>query len=143
MKLRIRHETRYDFDAPVSFGLQQLRKTPKSFRNQKVLSWDTIVTGGQKELSFEDHYRNVVELISFAPQTEHVSVVSEGIVEIGDTAGVLGVHEGAVPLWLYKRETELTRAKSGVADLIRALPDAAPLDRLHALSELIRERVPY
>ena len=143
MKLHIKHETRYDFDAPVPFGLQQLRKTPKSFRNQNVLSWDTQVDGGRKELSFEDCHRNTVELISFEPNTSHVSLLSEGVVEVEDTHGVLGKHEGSTPLWLFKRETPQTAPKKGVADLVGSLPQGEPLDRLHALSDLVRERVQY
>ena len=109
MKLHIRHETRYDFDAPVPFGLQQLRKTPKSFRNQKIDSWTTQVLGGRKELSFEDYHRNTVELISFEPNTQSVSLISEGVVDISDTHGVLGPHEGSIPLWLFQRDTDQTK----------------------------------
>lgn len=143
MKLHIKHETRYDFDAPVPFGLQQLRKTPKSFRNQNVLHWDTVVSGGSKELSFEDFHRNTVELISFEPNTSHIELVSEGVVEISDTHGILGRHEGSAPLWLFKRETSRTRPQAGIAELIRTVEQGAPLDRLHALSDRIRDRVEY
>ena len=143
MKLKIRHTTRYDFDAPVPFGLQQLRKTPKSFRNQKVESWHTSVDGGQKELSFEDYHRNTVELISFAPGTTHIVLTSEGVVDLTDNAGVVGAHEGCAPLWLFQRETEQTKPGKGVRDLVRALPDADDLGRLHALSSLIKDQVSY
>lgn len=143
MKLHIRHETRYDFDAPVPFGLQQLRKTPKSFRNQKIDSWTTQVLGGRKELSFEDYHRNTVELISFEPNTQSVSLISEGVVDISDTHGVLGPHEGSIPLWLFQRDTDQTKPGKGVAALIKSLPDGEPLDRLHALSAAIRDHVTY
>ena len=89
MKLHIRHQTQYDFDAPVPFGLQQLRKTPKSFRNQNIVSWSTEVTGGRKELSFEDYHRNTVELISFEANTQSITLTSEGVVIVEDTNGVL------------------------------------------------------
>ncbi len=143
MKLHIKHETRYDFDAPVPFGLQQLRKSPKSFRNQKILSWTTKVTGGQKELSFEDYHRNTVELISFKANTQSVSLTSEGVVEVEDTNGVLGRHAGSTPLWLFQRGTALTKSGKGVAELVRSLPDGDHLPQLHALSEAIRTRVTY
>ncbi|WP_170508744.1 transglutaminase family protein [Ruegeria arenilitoris] len=143
MKLHIRHETRYDFDAPVPFGLQQLRKTPKSFRNQNILSWSTEVTGGRKELSFEDYHRNTVELISFEANTQSISLISEGVVEVEDTHGVLGRHEGSTPLWLFQRSTPLTMPGKGVADVIAALPDGEPLERMHALSESVRAQVSY
>lgn len=143
MQLRIKHTTRYDFDAPVPFGLQQLRKTPKSFRNQQVQSWSTTVTGGQKELSFEDFHRNTVELISFDPGTTSIELTSEGVVEVEDTHGVTGPHEGSAPLWLFQRETERTKAGKGARSILRDLPEGSPLDQLHALSALIRSRIAY
>ncbi|HAR52217.1 MAG TPA: transglutaminase, partial [Roseovarius nubinhibens] len=36
MRLTIRHETRYQFDTPVKYGLQQLRKTPPNSAQQEV-----------------------------------------------------------------------------------------------------------
>ena len=143
MKLHIRHETRYDFDAPVSFGLQQLRKTPKSFRNQRIESWNTKINGGRKELTFEDYHRNTVELISFDANTQSISLISEGVVEVEDTHGVLGRHEGSTPLWLFKRGTAQTTPGKGVAELIGALPKGEPLEQMHSLSERIRTQVAY
>ena len=143
MRLHIRHETRYEFDASVPFGLQQLRKTPKSFRNQSIESWSTEVVGGQKELSFEDYHRNTVELISFEPNTTTISLISEGVVLVEDVNGVLGAHEGSTPLWLFKRQTELTKPGKGIAKLVGSLPEGEPLARLHALSQAIRDCAPY
>ncbi|MGV6806132.1 MAG: transglutaminase family protein [Ruegeria sp.] len=143
MKLHIRHETKYIFDAPVPFGLQQLRKTPKSFRNQSIESWSTEIAGGRKELCFEDYHRNTVELISFEPNTRSVALISEGVVEVEDNNGILGRHEGSTPLWLFKRSTQRTKSGKGVAELVRSLPKAEPLEKMHALSVAIRERVNY
>ena len=143
MKLHIRHETRYDFDGPVPFGLQQLRKTPKSFRNQTILNWATTVQGGRKELSFEDYHRNTVELISFEPNTQSIALISEGVVDVKDTHGVIGRHEGATPLWLFKRHTDQTKPGKGIADLLRSMPDGETLEQLHHLSKTIRDVVTY
>lgn len=143
MKLRIKHETRYDFDAPVPFGLQQVRKTPKSFRNQSVEDWTTTVIGGTKELSFEDFHRNTVELISFEAKTTSVTLISEGLVDIEDTHGIVGRHEGPAPLWLFKRKTDRTAPGKGVRDLARSLPKSEALEQLHALSTEIRDCVTY
>lgn len=143
MRLTIRHETRYQFDTPVKHGLQQLRKTPKSSHQQTVLSWRTEAVGGRRELRYEDHHNNVVELVSFERGARELALISEGEVEIGDTHGVLGAHRGPAPLWLYRRASPRTGAGAGVAALVRNLPEAAPLDRLHALSGLIRDSVAF
>ncbi|MGM0740676.1 MAG: transglutaminase family protein [Pseudomonadota bacterium] len=144
MRLKILHSTHYRFDTPVKYGLQQLRKTPKSSPQQQIISWRTRVKNGRKELEFEDYHHNTTELISFAPDTTELSVISEGEVALSDTHGVLGAHRGPAPLWLYQRETERTRAGKGARALLRGIEAAAPtLEGLHALAAGIRAAVPY
>ncbi|SHH94614.1 transglutaminase family protein [Marivita hallyeonensis] len=143
MRLKIEHTTRYRFDTPVVYGLQQLRKTPKSTFNQKVVSWETRIEGGKKETSFEDHHRNTTELISFDPNTLELSVISEGEVELEDNGGILGPHQGCAPLWLYDMTTPRTQAGAGTRALIKGLGDPNDVSTLHKLSERIRDAVPY
>jgi transglutaminase-like putative cysteine protease len=143
MRLRINHATHYKFENPVSFGLQQVRKTPKTSEIQSVIEWQTEVEGGRKELSFEDHHRNVVELISFERDTQEVIVTSRGEVELNSSSGVVGPHLGPAPLWLYLRQTPRTAAKTGVRALVRKLPAGGTLERMHALSSLIYEDIAY
>jgi transglutaminase-like putative cysteine protease len=143
MRLSIHHVTSYRFEEPVRFGLQQVRKTPKTTPNQTVLSWRTEVTGGRKELAFEDHHHNTTELVSFEPATERLEVVSAGEVEVSDTHGIVGPHRGPAPLWLYARVTPRTEAREHVRALLRALPEGGELDRLHRLCAMISEAVAY
>lgn len=143
MRLKITHTTRYEFDTGVRYGLWQLRKWPKSFRAQSVLTWQTSIEGGRKELQFEDFNRNTVELMSVEPGSRSVSIRSEGEVAMTDTHGVVGPHEGCAPLWLFRRGTEMTKSGPGTRDLVRRVEGDGLLDRLHALSEVIREAVTY
>lgn len=143
MRLKIEHTTRYRFDTPVVYGLQQLRKTPKSTYNQTVTHWETRIVGGRKETTFEDHHRNTTELISFDRDTVELSVISAGEVELTDVGGILGAHHGCAPLWLYEMTTPQTTAGPGVRALIKQMGDVQDITTLHALSERIRETVPY
>lgn len=144
MRLTISHTTRYSFDAPVDYGLQRLRLTPKSRANQTVLSWQTRIEGGREVLSYEDQHMNAVQLVVLEPGVTEAVIHCEGEVETTDTHGILGPHHGYIPMWLFTRQTELTRPGQRVRALLRDLDDDAPeLDRLHALSALIRKRVPY
>jgi transglutaminase-like putative cysteine protease len=144
MRLSISHRTTYSYDGPVDFGLQQLRLTPKSSGAQRVLSWTTTVTGGRRELTFEDHHANTVELVSVEPGAREIEILSQGELEIEDRAGVHGAHAGHMPLWLFERQTPLTRPGAGCRRLVAGLtPKMGPLERLHALSRAIREAVDY
>jgi transglutaminase-like putative cysteine protease len=143
MRLTIAHTTRYRFSSPVTYGLQQLRKTPKSYRGQQVISWSTELKGGQRELEYEDFHRNRVELISLEPDIEELIIRSEGEVSMSDTHGIVGAHSGPAPLWLFQRQTPLTKPGKGTRQIISGLTGESLLDKLHALSATIKERITY
>lgn len=143
MRLKIKHQTVYSFETPVSYGLQQLRKTPKAARFQKILHWKTLIDGGVKEVGFDDHHHNATELVSFTPGTQRLSVTSEGEVELSDDSGIVGPHRGPVPLWLYLQETPRTQARAGVKALTREIGAGADLNGMHHLSEGIRDRIAF
>jgi len=144
MRLRVLHKTHYTYDAPVPYGLQQIRLRPKSRPGQVVEDWNIDVAGGQVEVSFEDEHANSVDLVSFDAGQSEIEITCSGMVDVEDRSGVVGPQGGFVPLWLFKRSTPLTKA----GPLMQALVDEGPaegadLDRLHALSDHILAAVPY
>lgn len=143
MRLKISHTTRYRFTDPVQFALQQVRKTPKTAHQQQVIWWRTTVKGGRKELAYEDHHLNVVELINFDRDTTELELTSEGEVELTASDGIVGRHRGPAPLWLYERATPQTEARAGIRALARQVDGGTPLERLHKLSTLINSTVAY
>lgn len=145
MQLSVKHTTRYKYDAPVDYGLQQVRLTPMEGYGQKTLSWDLTIEGGKKELAFTDEYNNLVELISIDPGGSEISIHCRGEVEVSETSGVIGQHNGHMALWNFKRETELTKGEAKIAALIEQLGSdfSDDISKAHALSALIVEQVPY
>ncbi|MCV2887381.1 transglutaminase family protein [Ruegeria aquimaris] len=144
MRLSISHTTRYAYDQPVPYALQQLRVTPKSGHGQTVHNWTVTVEGGQKEASFEDQHHNIVDLISFTPGTTEIAVHCSGLVEVDETHGVIGQHGGYMPMWMFLRANDVTKAGPLVRKLAADV-DGAPgsLDWLHALSAAILGAVAY
>ncbi|WP_050927998.1 transglutaminase family protein [Aestuariivita boseongensis] len=144
MKLKISHTTSYHYDKPVPYALQQLRLRPKSRPNQAVLAWDINIAGGRRQVSFEDEHANTVDLISFEPGVQDITVHCEGEVDVSDNAGVTGKHLGFVPLWLFERSTPLTVAGPNVRGLVSEFDKPKDtLEMLHELSAHILEKVPY
>lgn len=145
MQLTVRHKTQYRFAEPVAYGLQQLRLTPKSRAGQDVLDWRMKITGGHVQAEFTDAHANRVTLIAFDAQATEISVDCTGIVVTEDTNGVVGQQSGFMPLWLFRRSTELTRAGAHVRGLAKGLRDehSDTLGLLHALSARILEKVSY
>ena len=68
MRLKIAHQTRYQFAEPVNYALQQLRLTPKTRRGQEVVSWQIELEGGKEEVAFVDQFNNATQLISINTQ---------------------------------------------------------------------------
>ncbi len=145
MKLSIQHTTTYRFAAPATYGLQQLRLTPKNHNGQSVGSWQMDVQGGKIETQFTDQHRNTVTLVSLAADAMDVTITCQGTVETADNAGVIGKHAGFAPLWYYQRSTALTRTGAGVRGLLKGLQQESDDDvtRLHTLSTRILSAVPY
>ena len=110
MILKIHHSTRYTYDHPVPYALQQVRVTPQTKNTQKVHDWKISIQGGDKMLSFHDHHENIVNLISCEENTTEVTVCCDGIVEVQDAHGISGEHAGFAPLWLYLRGNDVTKA---------------------------------
>ena len=150
LTLSIRHTTHYAFTQPVVHALQRLRLTPKETQGQRILDWRMIFDNAQAELHYDDQHFNHVTLIGLAPGAREVTVTCEGVVETEDNAGVIGRHSGHLPLWSFLRQTPLTRPGGRLRALLREVQGSgagdvaeAPLDFLHALSGLIRDRIAY
>ena len=145
MRLRIHHQTSYDYDAPVQYALQQLRLRPKASHGQQVLDWNIAIEGGRLELEFEDQHHNHVDLVGIDPGHHQVKIVCEGEVETRDNAGVVGRHHGFAPLWLFELSTRLTRPGAQIRRLVKKLgaDHDSDIAQLHALSGLILDAVTY
>lgn len=143
MRLKISHITEYSYAEPVEFALQRLRLTPQDCPGQHVVSWRTSVTGAGREAVYTDHFGNRVELVSINDGARSISIMAMGEIETEERNGVFGPHIGYVPLWLYLRETQLTKAGKLVKDLARNIGGDGELARMHSLMSAIKEAVEY
>ena len=144
MKLNISHTTRYSYDTPVIYGLQQVRLTPVSSPHQTVLNWTLTIEGGAEELSFADQYENQTTLVQADTDVTQVVLTVTGEVETHNSDGVFGKRYGTAPLWHFLQSTSRTKAGSGISDLARSLTGQGDvLGELHSLSKTILEVVPY
>ena len=143
MQLSITHRTTYRFDKPVPYGLQQLRLTPKSRDTQKVLHWRTHLDGAELQLSFADSHANHVDVISFSGMPHDVIITGEGMIETTDHAGVVGKHQGFMPLWCFERSTPRTRTGPAIRALAAKADGKDEVTRMHALMNAIADAVSY
>lgn len=146
MKLRVEHITRYQYDTPVRYALQQLKLTPKDRPGQQhIVDWAIDIEGGAQQLHYSDHHGNGVDLIAIDGGVTELTIRCHGTVELETWDGVIGQHRGSMPLWTFLRPTPLTRAGRQVRALTAALgrDHANDIERAHALSALIIDRLAY
>ena len=143
MRLSIDHHTNYAYDRPVSYGLQQLRLTPKSRAGQEVVRWIIAIEGGKVELEFDDQHNNRVSLVSTEAGQREIKIHCQGEVINDNATGVIGLHGGYAPLWYFERSTPLTKPGPLLRKLARTFDGDNDVGTLHALSKLILSRVAY
>ena len=145
MQITFNHQTKYRYDNPVSYALQQLRLHPKTEPGQSIIDWLISIEGGKVECEFQDHNQNHAHLISIEPGRSALEIKCCGTVELSNNAGVTGKHTGFTPLWYYQRSTELTNPGPAIRKFAR-LSGSKHLDhisRMHELSNAISAKIKY
>lgn len=144
MKLKITHTTRYAYDAPVVYGLQQVRLTPVSSQHQTVLNWAVAIKGGVEELSFLDQYENRTTLLQAQDGATEIELSVSGEVETRTADGIYGMIYGTAPLWHFKQDTLRTKPGKGIVELSKLITNGGDtLGELHGLSAEILRAAPY
>lgn len=147
MEIEISHNTTYEFDQPVPYALQRLRLKPKDSAGQEILQWDMEIDGGALEAQFEDHHFNGVALVRTRDGATKLSVHCKGRVRTSSNYnGVMGRHRGYIPLWLFRRQTELTKPGKTIRNMLKTLRDRShenDIETLHELSAFILSQVEY
>ena len=141
MRLKISHRTEYSYDQPLAYALQRLRLVPLNGPTQSVANWTLAVDGATEEVRYVDHFGNDTRLVSVSGAPHTVTITASGEVDTQDKAGVYGPGRGFTPLWLYLPATELTAQGKGIARLAAGVPEATPLERLHALMKAVHDAV--
>lgn len=143
MRLTIVHETHYRFAEPANHSIQYLRLTPRQDACQRVLSWSVTTPGSMTP--WVDGFGNNVNVSTIDGPHDEVKVLVEGVVETIDTVGVLPARDGLPPL-LFMRDTPFTEAGEGaraIAEEARPAMDGGTLPGMHALTNLIADKVSY
>ena len=146
MRLKISHMTEYHYDEPVQFSLQRLRLTPldpaRPDRDQlgdcvsKAPRWRSATTIISATASISSAWTATRQVIAHRrraarskPRTAPASTAS--------------AYQAYCPLWLYLRETPLTKMAKPIRNLAKTMSGDSDLARMHALMAAIHEIVEY
>lgn len=151
MRLAIDHRTIYSYETLATYSCQNLRLTPASFKGQKVISWQIGVVGSNGEaleqasdpVTSTDGFGNLVHLISVHANHRELQVTATGTIDTSDQNGLVSGLAERAPIRCYLKETVQTRPDAAILELAQSVKSTSPLDFLHALSDLVRDRIDY
>ena len=143
MKLAFHHETHYRYDTAASYAIQSLRLTPSVFPGQRVVNWKVSVSEGGPVSEFRDGFGNLVSLVTVDHPHTELTIIAAGDVETEDRHGVVADAADRAPAAVFLRSTPTTLADAAIQQLAGEIEGGDPIDRLHRLSELIRDRIDY
>jgi transglutaminase-like putative cysteine protease len=137
MRIRIRHDTTYHYDVPVSGVIQTLRLTPRNHDGQFVIDWRIDVSEDCRLDAQEDAFGNITHVFTADGPFASLGVLVEGEVETQDTAGLVRGAIERFPPSLFLRETPLTQADAAITELGRDAQAESGGDALRALHTLL------
>lgn len=146
MKLLVRHQTTYSYEAVAGRAAMLLKLMPNSSAAQTVEDWQVSING-DTVTGFGANSMGDMEAI-WIRHDRHDSavIVAEGLVETHDTHGVLGWPKSCVDARYFLRSTPLTAASGAIIDMARGIDGDGKgdaLGRLHALSAAVSDAVAY
>ena len=145
MNLEVNYRSVFSFAFKDSYGLQRLKIVAKDTGRQLVKSWNVGVEGGSEELSYFDHHGNKCKLITINQDKKKLSILVDGLVSTTDTSGISGNQTGPCKLWMYKKETPLTRPGNSIKKFCRQFMEMQ-LDDIklcHKLAQGLKDKISY
>src|ERR1044072_4878157 len=145
MRIRISHETRYRYDAPISGVIQTLRLTPRNHDGQYVIHWRIEVTEDCRLDVHEDAFGNITHTFTAEGPFDELGVQVEGEIDVQDTAGLVRNAIERFPSSLSPRATSLTEVDGAIMDFARDTKSRGDdtLAVLHALLNRIHGEMTY
>ncbi|WP_333833570.1 transglutaminase family protein [Rubrimonas sp.] len=145
MILAVSHRTVYRYDPKVAAVAMRLKLFPSKFDGQRPRRWKVTFNGKTVTPEFTNGYGDGVATLFLRGGVEDVEVVAEGEVETTDLAGVLRGFRAPLKPGVCLRPTPRTRADAAILALAKEADAAAdtPLDRAHALMDLVSTRIAY
>src|SRR5215211_389866 len=143
MRIRVSHQTSYDYATPAKGAIQIIRMTPRSHDGQHVLRWRIDLGQDCRLAPFEDAFGNLAYSFTAEGPLSRLRVGVHGEVETQETQGVVRGTIERFPPELFLRDTALTRRDR---DIVAFATDVAGgqhdnvIGALHALNVgLLRE----
>jgi len=139
MRMKIRHDTVFQFEEPARSALNILRLTPRNTDCQFVKRWRIEIDGDARLDRGEDAHGNVTHTVFVEGPLSQLRITVDGEVDTADTSGIMRGTVERLPLPLFLRASQLTQASSALTAWATASAAAAGSDRLAILHRLMAD----
>ena len=144
MRIKIIHETRYQYEQSPLHLVQRLHLKPVDFASQKVLHWKITAPGMGGALEYVDGFGNWVHLVTTQKPEQDLVIRAEGEVDTQDTAGVVRGLIAQVPDNVFLRQGPSTRPDAAMLKALAPLREGRnSLAIGHGLMELVHSKIAY
>jgi transglutaminase-like putative cysteine protease len=136
MRLKIRHDTHYEYARPAKSAVQILRLMPRSYDGQFVRDWRVEIDADCRLDRAEDAFGNIVHTFTVDGPITEMKISAEGEVDVDDCGGYIRGAIERFPLGFWLRETPLTRVEPELRAYARNVANGEGGDKvatLHAL----------
>jgi transglutaminase-like putative cysteine protease len=143
MRVRVSHEIKLAFSAPVRSLHLNLRLTPRSFESQYVLRWRVGVDIDATLKPREDAFGSVLHSLGWHKPVEAVTITATGEVQTNDAVGVVRGAVDPLPADMYLRASPLAQANGALREFAEAIGPGETLERLHGLMGALHEEIAF
>lgn len=136
MRLKLRHETRYEYASPARGAIQILRLTPRNHATQFVRSWRVEIDADCRLERDEDAYGNITHTFSIDGPLHGLRVLVEGEIDIENNVGMVRGTLERFPVGYWVSTTRLTEADAPMRAFAADIAGQEGGDRLAFLHRL-------
>lgn len=144
MKLLVRHQTSYSYQATAGRVAMRLKLMPVNTPAQTVIDWQVSINDEPVTDFALNAYGEMEAIWLRREQCDGAVIVAQGLVETRETHGILGRPATRVDPRYFLRDTPLTAPSPAIRAMAMATDtNGTTLSRLHALSAAVTDAVRY
>jgi transglutaminase-like putative cysteine protease len=137
-RLRVTHETRFDYDAPARASYNELRLTPRTDRHQTALEAKVMTAPAAPQYSYIDYWGTEVVAFNVDRGHEMLSIVGSSLVDTQradapDNVSWNDVTDASLTMADFLSHHRYTRPGPELEELAGSLRAARPLDTAEAI----------
>jgi transglutaminase-like putative cysteine protease len=137
MRLKLRHETTYEYATPARGAIQILRLTPRNHDAQFVRRWRVEIDADGRLDRDEDAYGNITHTFSIDGPLHALRVLVDGEIDVEASAGMVRGAFERFPVSYWAGATRLTEADPAIAGFAADLASQEGGDRFAFLHRLV------